>query len=194
MSICKVTGQSPCKCKHIKNINVVDYDDFKLALRKVFSEHAWFTIMAITESVPVEQPDAKVILGRLIRNPNDIKNLISTFVDKSTADLVEKVIADHLNLAAAVFKPLRDGNTIAITEAVNNFVSQGNIFSDALTMIKPGRISTEDARMMVRTHNDFIVKIASDRINGKYQEVIDTFDPYVNHMMMFSDVFASLFL
>jgi hypothetical protein len=63
MSYCKITGEYPCKCKHGASKVIVDYDDVKLALRKLFTEHAWYTVLVINESVPVKQPDAEVLVS-----------------------------------------------------------------------------------------------------------------------------------
>lgn len=187
---CKITGESPCRCGHgrAKGMVLVSYEDLKAAMRKVWSEHSWYTVLTIFESVPVEQPDANIVITRLLRNPTDIKNLIQPFVGEAKATSVETVVANHLKLAAAALGALRSRNQVNITTAVNEFYAQGDLFASALHDLNPVKLPLDTTKAMIHQHNEYVVKIASARQGSKFEEEISTIDPYQKHMMMLADV------
>lgn len=192
MSLCKITGQSPCRCQKLQGGKLsINFDDFKTALREAFSDHAWYTSWLITESLPVLQPNAEFVTQRLLENPNDIAALCLSLIGSKKAVAVAGVIRDHLLKAAACLAPVREGNTVATEKAVNELYAQGDKFGEALHSLGPNKLSAEAAKRMVREHNEFVVKLATLRKQQNYQEYIQTFDIYFNHMMMFSDEVAN---
>jgi hypothetical protein len=187
MSVCKITGQSPCKCSKNKNKVVIDSNDYRLALRKLFTDHAVYTGFAIIESLPVAQPNVPFVLARLLQNAPDIANLLEPIIGGVKANVVNQVITEHLKLAAATLEPVRNGETLLAEQAVNNFLAQGNVFADAVYSLNPAKLNQTEVRNMVRQHNDFVVQLVALRKDEKYAEFIKVADEYYKHMLMFSD-------
>lgn len=191
MNLCKVTGLHPCKCKHRDNKLIVDFDDYRVALRRAFTDHAVYTSCLITESVPILQPDAAFVSERLLRNPTDIRNLLQPLIGSEKGEVVERVIGDHLKLAAATLEPVRNNDSQRTARAVEAFLNQGNEFGSALSSLNPSKLPLDVAVTMVRDHNNFVVNLATLRQQKNYEDYINTYDVYFSHMMEFSDALCN---
>lgn len=191
MSLCPITGETPCKCRH--KLSRTEFGnalltDLKSSLRKLFSDHAWYTSWLIVESVPVLQPDNGVVAQRLLRNPDDIASLLSHIIGAEKARGVGTLFKNHLLLAAAALEPVRNGQTELVNAAVQKFYDQGNLVGAGLHQLNPHKLSQEYATAMMRQHNEYVVQLATLRQKQDYENYIVTLDAYYKHMLQFSDM------
>ena len=177
-----------CKCKMAAGKVVVNFEDFKTILKRVFTDHAVYTSLLIMQSVPTLQPDASVITERLLLNPKDIRNLLEPFLGSKIGMQLEEAFTQHLKLAAGTLEPLRLGKKREVQDAVNKLVDQGVKVGTLLGSINPSKLSTAVAIKEFETHNNFVVELATLRSQGKYIEYINLYDIYFDHMMGLSDL------
>jgi hypothetical protein len=188
-SFCPVTGDYPCKCDTklaVTPMGTALMTDVKAALRKLFDDHVDYTNLVIMESVPMLNPYAKDFIGRLLKNPTDIANLLVQIKGVPLAAEIKEAFTEHLKLAAATLEPVRNGNGVA-TEAVKKFKNQGNILAGALSKINPVKLPLTFSLQLVNEHNDFVVKLVTLRATKKPREFIETLDMYRKHAMMWAD-------
>ena len=188
MNYCKVTGDPICKCKRTEGKVIVNFNDFKTAMRRVFTDHANYTSLLIMASVPVLQPDAGEIATRLLENPMHIRVLLEPFKGPIVGAQIEQVFTEHLKLAAAALEPARMNRKRELQSDVNALLEQGKQVGMLLSSINPLKFSPENAINEFTTHNEYVVKLVTLRSQKKYKEYIDTYDMYFNHMMELSDL------
>ena len=187
MNYCKITGDPICKCKRKENKIVVNFDDFRLAMRRIFTDHAVYTSLLIMQSVPVLQQDADEIAARLLENPSHIRFLLEPFLGVEVGIKIEEAFTQHLKLAASALEPVRLNRTRETQAAVNKLLEQGTLVGSLLGSINPLKFPENKAIEEFNTHNNFVVKLATLRSQGNYKEFISTYDIYFNHMMEMSD-------
>ncbi len=187
MDICSITGRRTCTCDGTTPISNYIKTDLKAVLRKLFTDHVTYTNWLITASLPVLQPDVQPLIDRLLENPADIANLLLHIIGKESADVVEKVITDHLILANDALTAVREGDEEAVSIAVDDFYTQSDKFAAALSSLNPAKLPIDFAITMVKSHNEHVVHLAVLRSQRKYGEYINSFDDYYKHMLMFSD-------
>jgi hypothetical protein len=189
---CPTTGEYGCSCL----VNPDQYQselgnalkvDLKASLRKVFSEHSDYTHFLIVESLPVLQASVSAVTTRLLRNPIDIANRIEPLVGPDKAELVAQLFTDHLKLAAAALKPVREGHKKATQEAVEKLYQQGDVLAEGLYLLNPKKLDLETVTRMIHEHNEFVVELATLRQTKQYEEYIMTYDEYTKHMLMIAD-------
>ena len=186
---CPVTGENQCHCadKAATPLGAAIRMDLGGVLRKLFTDHAVYTNWLILASLPILQRDAPDVVERLLKNPDDIAALIAQIKGPQAATAAQQVISDHLLLANAALKPVREENAAETQMAVNAFYVQGDTFGDVLSSLNPKKLTKEQARAMVRKHNEYVVQLATLRTQGKFKEYIMIYDEYYKHMLMFSD-------
>ncbi len=191
MSICPITGETPCKCPHKLSQTPIGnalLADLKSSLRKVFSDHAWYTSWLIVESVPVLQPDNQIVAKRLLKNSDDIANLLSYIIGQHRAQEIGLLFRNHLLLAVAALEPVRNGQTQLVNEAVQKFYAQGDLVGTGLHNLNQHKLSEPYAIRMMRQHNEYVVQLATLRQKRDYENYVKTFDEYYKHMLQFSDM------
>ena len=192
MSVCVITGVKKCRCVTTSAKRVINSEDYRVALRRVFSDHSWYTSSVISESLPLLQPNAEFVTKRVLENPAQIKQVLLPLTSSAIADNFEKAVAEHLKLAAATLEPARNGDTARLTEAVNKFYAQGDDFGRAIYSLNMNGITEEAANATVREHNEFVVKLVTLRKEQNYEEYIRVLDVYNTHMMMMADTIYDL--
>ena len=191
MSQCKITGDLMCKCKQKEGKVIVDFEAFRVALRRIFTDHAVYTSKVIESSVPVLQFDSKDNIDRVLENPGHIRFLVEPFLGVAAGEKVEALFTEHLKLAAATLEPVRLGNKKATAAAVAKFMEQGVQVGMLIGSINSKKLNKEQAIQEFSTHNEFVVKLATLRSQRKSKEYNETYDFYFNHMMELSDSIAN---
>lgn len=189
--LCPRTGLSVCHCPKPPRTKTGGalLADLKVALRRVFTEHTWYTSDLIVASLPdLKADDSSIITKRILQNPIDIGNLLRSMINPDIADEVEEAFTQHLKLAAAALESVRKGDNNAIKKSVNNLIEQGNTVAEVLSDINPEFLSMERLAEEFKTHNEFVVELATLRANKQHAKYIEIFDAYRAHMDRFSDL------
>lgn len=189
MNPCPITG-GKCTCKDKRATSTMGQAllvDYKAALRKVFSDHAFYTSFLICESLPDKTGATKAVAKRLLENPNDISKLIEPVVGYELALPVKDEFTKHLKLAAATLEPLRIGNAGQVKVDVSKFLANGNDVARALSNLNPDKLPLSYVKELMKTHNNFVVKLATLRSKSQFEEYNHVLDDYYKHILMMSD-------
>jgi len=189
---CRITGEKICMCpkKNRRNMEPMGSAllvDMKSALRKVFTDHAWYTGLLIIESLPIPQPNAEFVANRLMRNPQDIYDLLLPIVGEELATPVRDQFKEHLSIAASLLPAVREGNEDVITGGVRKFYNQGDILANALYNLSPEKLRLGEVTRLIHEHNEHVVTLATLRKQEKWEEYLTHNDDYYRHMLMVSD-------
>jgi hypothetical protein len=190
MELCPVTGKSECHCE--KKLAATKEGqlllvNLKEVLRVLFTDHAIYTANLIQENLPTLSPAADAMTTRVLRNPKDISNLLSKIIGPNLAKDIENLFTEHLKLAAGAIKVLREGTPTELNNAINKLYENGDQVASALHTINRVRIPLEEVQQMMKTHNIFVLELASLRKQGRWEEYIKKYDAYYAHILKLSD-------
>jgi len=195
-TLCPITGGKDCHCPKKPNMTPIGAAmlvDMKSALRKVFTDHANYTSVFISESLPTLHEPSAAVTERLLRNPQDIADLISPVVGAEKANHVKDQFTQHLLLAAGAVAEVREGDEDTIADAVNNFITQGNDVAVALYELNPNKLDLTTLQRLINEHNNHVVELATLRKTGQNYEYYAEYDVYYAHMLAISDaLYAAL--
>jgi len=189
-TLCPITGGKVCHCPGKTPTTIMGAAlliDMKSALRKVFTDHAVYTSTLISESLPILQPPAEAVTERLLKNPQDIADLIEPIVGSSKANAVKEQFSQHLLLAAGAVTEVREGNEETVANAVNNFYEQGDKLARALYELNTNKLNSNTVKKLIREHNEHVVQLATLRKSQEDHEYYAHYDIYYAHMLGISD-------
>lgn len=162
--------------------------DFKSAVRHVFADHTMYTSELIVASLPKKKADANSVATRLMRNPDDIKNLLSPIISAALADELKDAFTEHLTLAASTLPLVEVGAEVATKTAVAALYAQGDDVATLLSEINPTMLPLVDIKEQFLTHNKYVVQLVVLRKKSDYTEYIRILDIYRAHMDRFADM------
>ena len=188
---CPVTGETPCKCAEKRSVTTIGSAlkvDLKSALHKVFTDHVVYTNLVIMESVPTLEHDTPALVKRLLQNPEDMKKLFEPILGTPLANSIKDAFHQHLVLANDALQYVRNKDAAGTSVAVEKFYTQGDTqLSPVLVQINPQQLPYSTVQQMIHQHNEYVVKLATLREQGSYQEFVDIYDAYYKHMLMLAD-------
>lgn len=188
---CPRTGDAHCKCVSNDGLIIVNESDFRVALRKVWTDHAEYTSSVIVSNLPVLQNDANDWINRVLATSEQMKELLIPYLGTLYAKELAAALTEHLKLAAAALVAVRNGDTRAINNAVGHFYKQGELVGALLGSIKSEVLSVEKATSEFEKHNRFVVQLATLRKQNNTKEYIKVKDMYLSHMMDLSDMMTA---
>src|SRR5258708_39408797 len=100
-SACPITNELHCKCRYERPPCCISNIDMKSALRKLWSDHGFFTSIVL-KSIVSGLDDTPVFLNRLLANQKDIGDQLALVVGCENGDRVTTVLTEHIKLAGDV--------------------------------------------------------------------------------------------
>lgn len=189
MNYCPITGEANCKCIHTDIVPLFK-PHLKETLRKLFSDHAFYTKIYITSGL-AGLGDAKVIADRLMINQTDIGDTLVPIIGRENGTKLTELLKDHINHAAACVGKLKNKNKAGLKKAVRELYEQGTEVAKFISSLNPIALPFEAVDREFHRHNEHVVTIASLHHARKYVDEYKEMDAYINHMLMFSDFLYS---
>ncbi len=157
-------------------------------VRRLWMEHSEWTKMAFT-SIIFRNPDEEAVIERLLRNPKDFAGLFRNFYGKRIACKFEDLLTEHLTLAGDLVLATMAGDTGKAERINKRLYENAEEIATLLSSINP-YWAFKDWEMMLFSHLDLAKKIASEMVNGKYEESISTYDKFEAEVMLMANRMA----
>lgn len=186
-SFCFISGDYPCNCPikgAVTPLGSALLVDLKAVIRKIFTDHAVYTNWLIGDSLPSPRENIQPVITRLLRNPQDISNILEPIVGKEKSNVLGQLFTDHLILAATNLQSL---STPEYKSVIGQFLANGDQIGNALANLNPHKLSADYAQKLMREHNEFLLKLISLRRTNNITEYINTYDNYYKHILMLAD-------
>lgn len=189
MSTCPITGDPECKCKQIVtvlqgNLNI------KEALRKLFSEHAYYTWLFIDT---FRLPGNGDITNRLLKNQQDIGDALGKVLGNTQlGNQLTQLLQDHIKGAAGAVTALYDfgPDSKELKAAIDKVLANSKQVAEFLSKLSP-KLPFETVHAEFDQHNQYVVNIATAHYKKEYVKEIGIADEYYTHMLKFSDMLAA---
>lgn len=148
--------------------------DYRNDMRSLWEEHVAWTRMAII-SLVFDLPDINQVLARLLKNADDMGNMIRRLYGDTVATTYSRLIREHLLIATDLVKAAIAGDAKAAQEAEEKWYQNADDIAAFLNSVNP--FLTEDAvRNMFYTHLDLTKQEAVFMINKEFEKDIAVYD------------------
>lgn len=157
-------------------------------LRLLWTQHVYWTRMVIL-SIAFSTPDAAATAQRLLQNPKDFEALFRPFYGAAVAAEFADLLTAHLNIAAALVKASKAGDSAAAAAAERQWYQNADEIAAFLNRINPFCPQQEWKEMMHR-HLALTQNEANEILTQKYEESIRTFNQIEQQALKMADVMA----
>jgi hypothetical protein len=148
--------------------------DYRNDMRSLWEEHVAWTRMAII-SLVFDLPDINEVLARLLKNADDMGNMIRILYGDDVATTYSRLIQEHLLIAADLVKAAIAGDTQAAQEAEKKWYENADEIARFLSSVNPF-LTEEAVREMFYKHLDLTKQEAIFMINHQFEEDIAVYD------------------
>ena len=157
-------------------------------LRLLWEQHVYWTRMVIL-GIAFDLPDLKQTTNRLLRNARDFGRVFGRFYGKEIAAEFERLIRDHLVIAAELVKAAKAGNSSAAADAEKRWYANAEEIVCFLKNINPNW-TVHCMRSMWFTHLVLTKEEAVATLKGEYDRSIETFNQIEKEALVMADEFS----
>lgn len=155
------------------------------ALRKLWSEHSTYTRLAI-DNIVDGSPSTTAVVNRLLQNPSDFAKALAPYYGEQAAAQFEKLLHDHLTLAADLVKAAKAGKTKEAAAIEQKWYTNADDIAAWMARVNP-YWSEAEARKLMHEHLDMVKEIAVARLSKQYEKENEVTDLNYQHLLMFAD-------
>lgn len=148
--------------------------DYRNDMRSLWEEHVAWTRMAII-SLVFDLLDLNEVLTRLLKNADDMGDMIRRLYGDEVAVTYSQLIKDHLLIAADLVKAALAGNEQRAQEAEAKWYENADDIARFLNSVNPF-LTEEAVREMFYKHLDLTKQEAVFMINKEFEKDIAVYD------------------
>lgn len=185
---CPISGEVNCKCLYPREKISPLQVDLKSSMRKLFTDHGVYTAFVL-KSIIDNGKDTQIFLTRLLGNQKDIGDQVALIVGVKNGNQVTQLLTDHIKLAGDTITAIAKRDP-TLADKINKQFAQGNQVAQGLSSLNPETLPFETIQQMFQIHNQFVVDMAINRFQGKYEEEQQLYDGYYNEILAMSDTIA----
>lgn len=157
--------------------------------RKLWEQHANWTRAFIVSAVAGLE-DLDVVTQRLLRNPTDFANVLRNYYGDEKAKKFEKLLSDHLLLAADLLNAAKAGDEEAAAMARRKWYFNASDIALFLSEINP-YWSEDRWKILLFDHLRMVEEIATLRMQGQYAREIPVTDMNEERALSMADYLAA---
>ena len=148
--------------------------DYRNDMRSLWEEHVAWTRMAII-SLVFNLPDINEVLSRLLKNADDMGDMIRRLYGDEVATTYSQLINDHLIIAADLVNAAIAEDTVATQEAEKKWFQNADDIARFLNSVNP-YLTEEAVREMFYKHLNLTKQEAIYMINNEFEKDIAVYD------------------
>lgn len=163
-------------------------EDLRNKFRLLWEQHVYWTRMVIL-SIAFASPDLSANTNRLLRNPTDFARVFRRYYGKAVANEFERLLRDHLDIAAELVTAAKNGNTKVAADAEKRWYANADEIVRFLRKINP-YWRVKEMRAMWYKHLALTKQEAVTILEGNYEDSIAVFDQIEKEALKMADEFA----
>jgi len=158
-------------------------------MRKLWADHVLYTREYINEAV-AGAPSAPATLTRLLRNQEDIGNVIAPYYGAAAGTKLTELLKQHIAIAGELVAAAKVGDNAKVTNADLRWHQNASDIAGFLASANPNW--TRDALLgMLNNHLSLTTQEATARIQNRWSDSIGLFDRIFNQAMEMADALSS---
>lgn len=140
--------------------------------------------------IAFDSPDLEPTTNRLLRNPRDFARVLCRFYGKEIASEFERLVTDHLKIAAELVKAAKAGNERATVDADRRWYANAEEIACFQNRINPYWPVCRMKAMWFE-HLSLTKDEAVAELTGHYTVSIERFNQIEKEALMMADVFSN---
>ena len=152
-------------------------------------EHILWTRMFLI-SVAESLADLEPTKARLLENPKDIADIFRRYYGANVANIIEKLLTEHLVIGGDLIVALKNGNQQLAQELNTKWYKNADDMANAFSSINPF-YPREEVRHMLYEHLRLTTDEVSNRWNKNYSADIRAFDMVQREALHMSEFFVN---
>jgi len=164
--------------------------DLRIKLRDLWQDHALYTRNVILNIID-DLPGTNESLARLLRNQDDIGNLIKPVYGNEAGDKLAKLLREHIVLAGDLLKAAKAKNDKEFKTVNTKWLSNADEISAFLSSANPQNWKMEDMKKMMHEHLKLTTDEAVARLKKDYKADIEAYDKTRAELLEMSDMLAA---
>ena len=157
------------------------YTNNNQSLTRLWLTHAMDTKFAVNAIID-KTGDLNTLVNALMQNQINLGNEIGKILNKDPNKLVQ-LLQTHIKLAAeTVTNLVNDGD---VNESIAKLFANSDQVARALAS---SRTQYNLFQSNFHKHNQFVIDFATQRFKKQFEEELNTYEKYIDHMLMISDM------
>ena len=162
--------------------------DFKIANRKLWSDHVTWTRMYIISDL-ANLNDTKFAADRLLRNQKEIGNSIKPFYGEEAGNKLADLLTQHIMLAVELVKYAKAGNAQQLALEEKKWYANADAIASFLSSASPN-LPKKAVTDMLYDHLQVTKQEVVYRLNKNYTSDIEAYDTILDHILKMSDAIS----
>lgn len=163
--------------------------DLNRKLRSLWEQHVFWTRLTVN-SIVDGLGDVQQTTARLLRNPSDFAAVLATVYGSAIASQFEKLLREHLTIAAELVTNLKSGNTAAAEAAQKRWYANADAIAAFLAQINPYWSKVEWQRMLYE-HLRLLSEEVAARIAKNYEKNVAISDSIEQQALDMADMMTT---
>ncbi len=162
------------------------YDDLRLTMRDLWSDHALWTRNVIICIVD-DAPGTTDAVNRLLQNQEDIGNAVKPYYGDANGNTLTNLLKDHITTAADLIIAAKNGDTPGYNVAYAAWYANADDIAEFLHGANPEHWHLDHWKAMMKSHLDNTLDEVVARLDGNYVADVIAYDIIVDEMQMMAD-------
>ncbi|NOV00622.1 glycosyltransferase [Paenibacillus sp. LMG 31457] len=158
----------------------------KVDMQKVWIDHTIWTRSYIVSAISNRQ-DQKDVLDRLLRNQQDIGNVIKPYYGEAAGNKLADILREHILIAGKIVAVAKAGNQSEVKKLEKDWHRNADDIAKFLSEANPNW-QFKELQDMLYTHLQLITEIVLDCLKGDWKADIAATDKNEIHMIHLADI------
>ena len=167
----------------------VNQVDLANRMNLAWLEHIMWTRMFLI-SVAGELKDLEATKNRLLQNPKTIADVFRKYYGNDIANSIQRLITEHLVIGGDLIVALKNNNEKLANELSTKWYKNADEMAEAFSKINPF-YSKEEVRRMLYEHLRLTSEEVENRLKGRYEADIRSYEKIQNEILMMSEFFVN---
>lgn len=154
-------------------------------MQRVWIDHTIWTRSYIVSAIS-NRPDQKDVLDRLLRNQQDIGNVIKPYYGEAAGNKLAELLTEHILIAGKIVEAAKTGNQADVQRLETDWHRNADDISKFLSGANP-YWQFKAVQDMLYTHLQLITEIVLSCLKGDWKADIAATDKNETHMIHFAD-------
>ncbi|KAF9115537.1 hypothetical protein BGX30_006231 [Mortierella sp. GBA39] len=155
-------------------------------MQKAWIDHTIWTRSYIVSAIS-NRPDQQDVLDRLLRNQQDIGNVIKPYYGEAAGNKLAEILREHILIAGKIVAAAKAGNQADVQKLEADWHRNADDIANFLSAANPNW-SFKELQDMLYTHLQLITEIVLDCLKGDWKADIAATDKNEIHMIHLADI------
>ncbi|WP_199909998.1 glycosyltransferase [Paenibacillus sp. CAA11] len=158
----------------------------RMDMQKVWIDHTIWTRSYIVSAIS-NRADQKDVLDRLLRNQQDIGNVIKPYYGEAAGNKLADLLREHILIAGKIVAAAKAGNQADMKKLEADWHRNADDIAKFLSSLNPNW-QFKTLQDMLYTHLQLITEIVLNCLKGDWKADIAATDKNEIHMIHFADI------